>query len=122
MSLSTTYSLTDNDGVSHTFDSAGGPSANQHIFYADSPQDDLAGRFRLRVSHETTKSGIVRTLAQIQVPKRDSEGDYSSTVQLNLVLTRSDTEDIGDVNNVFTLLQYFIGSTGVREALCEQEV
>lgn len=122
MPLSTSYTLIDHDSTSRAFGSQGGPRDLSHIFYADSPQSDLAGRLRLRVSHETTKSGIVRSLAQIQIPKRDADGDYSSSVQLNTVLTRSSTEEIGDVHNVYTLMQYFLQTSGVQDAIVEAEV
>jgi len=122
MSLDTTYSLTDYAGTTRVFDSQGGPSSSQHIFYADSPQSDLAGRFRLRVSHETTKSGIVRSLSQLQIPKRDANDEYSSSVQLNTVLTRSLTEDLADVHNIYTLMQYFLQTTGVQDSIVEAEV
>jgi hypothetical protein len=41
-------------------------------YYAPSPQGDLEGRPSLRVSHETTKTGIVRSLVKIVVPIWDN--------------------------------------------------
>lgn len=85
---------------------------------AASPQGDLAGQPSLRVEHETTSKGIVRSLVQIRVPQYDSETkSYPKTVQVNVVTTRPDTVSTAECDRVLEMAQELLAVSGVRAAL-----
>jgi len=88
------------------------------IFYAPSPNSDLAGRPTLRVSHETTKSGVVRTLIQVRKPVLDAvTGKYVKPLQANLVLQRDGLSTLAEADEVLETIQEFLAVTDVRDAL-----
>jgi len=62
---------------------------NSVVYSAVSPQGDITGRPTLRVSQETTKAGIMRTLVSFNFPYWDSvKGVYDGSTTANLVLSR----------------------------------
>jgi hypothetical protein len=64
-------------------------SGSSRAYYAPSPQGDLEGRPTLTISHERTKSGIVRTNAQFIFPIYNSSSlKYEGFIKSDLNLTR----------------------------------
>lgn len=76
------------------------------LFYAPSPQSDLQGRPSLRVSHETTKKGIARSLGQFITPVYDSVAKtYKGFIKTDIVITRDITVSVADVEKEIEKLQ-----------------
>ena len=93
------------------------PQGNERIYYADSPNGDLAGRIKLRVSHETSKSGIARSLVQFRKPIANADGDYDTIVQVNMVATRPETAALTDVDEVLEMAEEVLAVTDVRASI-----
>jgi hypothetical protein len=90
------------------------------IYFAPSPNSDLAGRETLRVSHETTKSGVVRSLVQVKVPIRNTETlKYDSAITANLVLARTGAATLASADRVLEMIQEVFAVTDFREAIGE---
>jgi hypothetical protein len=71
------------------FDNVSNISGSSVIYYAPSPQGDLEGRPTLRVSHESTKAGIRRSLISLQKPIYNGTlGKYTGFEKADFVLNR----------------------------------
>jgi len=67
-------------------------SGNSATYVAPSPQGDLIGQPRMKVSHETSSKGVVRSLFQFQLPYfNTTTNKYEGTYTANLTLTRPDS-------------------------------
>lgn len=85
---------------------------------ADSGQGDLAGRPALRVEHEESANGMVRSLIQFRVPQYDSTtGTYPATVQVSTVCTRPNTVTVAEVDRCLEMMQEVLAVSGVRTAI-----
>jgi len=93
---------------------SGAVGSNEAIYFAPSPNSDLAGRIKARVSHETTKSGIVKSLVQITEPVIDADGNYSSFISTNHVVNRSSKADLDEVDRVMEMAQEIWAITDFR--------
>lgn len=84
-------------------------------YYAASPNGDLGGRISLRIGHETTKSGLVRSLLQIKEPILNATtGLYDTHRQVNLVLTRPAADLLTKVDRLMEMAQEIWGVSGLR--------
>lgn len=92
------------------------------VYHAASPNDDLSGRVALKVSHEETKSGSVRTLAQVKIPQWNADkGQYTERpVQVNLVCSREGSTDLDETDRALEIMQEFLATTNVRRAIAER--
>lgn len=114
MSLPSTITLNVGSPAADVVFDDKGVSGNESVYYAPSENGDLAGRIKLRVSHETTQAGIVKSLVQFVKPIADSNGDYSSFIQANAVITRNSSEALTDVDEVMEMLQEVFAITDFR--------
>lgn len=90
-------------------------ASGESEYFAPSPQGDLGGRIRLRIGHETTKSGLVRSLMQITEPIQNSTtGLYDSHRQVNVVLTRPSSDLLTKVDRLLEMAQEIWGVSGLR--------
>jgi len=88
---------------------------NETVYFAPSPNSDLAGRIKLRLSHEVTKTGIARSLVQFVYPILNvSTGKYDSSITCNATITRSETASLADVDEVMEMLQEVFAVTDFR--------
>lgn len=81
-------------------------------YSAPSPQGDIQGRRVLRVSHETTKAGVVRSLVRIEYPIFDSDsGTYKGLGSVNVVLARPGTAPVQLGKDLLESVAEFLGDT-----------
>lgn len=93
-------------------------SGTSTLYFAPSAQSDLEGRPSLRVSHETTKAGVVRSLAQFLFPQFNSDsGKYEGFVKIDLVLSRSKTTKVSESLKAVEAVQEL--PVAVRDALAK---
>lgn len=96
------------------------PTPGVALYHAPSPNGDLAGRTSLTVRHNTSKSGLVTTIAQFRVPVlNDSTGKYDSWIQGDIKITRPDTAAIQAAKDVMECIEEFLEVSNVRDALAE---
>lgn len=70
-------------------------SGSSIVYYAASPQGDLEGRPTLRVSHESTKAGIRRSLISLTKPIYNASlGKYQGFEKLDFVMNRPETASV----------------------------
>lgn len=119
--LSNTITLTLGAGNDSVVFNVASRNGNESVYYADSPNSDLAGRRKLRVSHETTKAGIVRSLVQISFPQKNAEGIYDSSITANVTLNRPATADLADVDYVLEAIQEIWAVTDFRSDIGNAE-
>jgi hypothetical protein len=62
-------------------------------YYAPSAQGDLVGRPRLRISHETTNKGIVRSLVSLYTPVWDPTKGLYTMYRKNDYISNRDQAD-----------------------------
>lgn len=90
------------------------------LYYAASPNGDLAGRPSLTVRHNNSSSGLVTTIAQFREPVLNtSTGKYDSWIQSDLKVTRPDTAPLQDAKTGMELVEEFLETSNVRDALAE---
>lgn len=77
------------------FDNVSNISGSSVIYYAASPQGDLEGRPTLRVSHESTKAGIRRSLISLVKPIYSAAlGKYTGFEKSDFVLNRPENASV----------------------------
>lgn len=89
-------------------------------FAAPSSQGELSLRPILRVSHETTKANVVRSLVQFKLPVYDPISSDPIMVQCNMVLSRPLSATTADAETVLEMLSEFLTAT-VRGKLASME-
>lgn len=102
--LSTSYTLNVGSPAADVVFNVSYREGNESVYYADSPNGDLAGRYVLRVSHDESSSGLVRSLLQFKKPYQVS-GEYGQHIQANVTLTRPATAALADVDEVLEMVQ-----------------
>jgi hypothetical protein len=100
-------------------DKHAGPGALDAILMAESPNDDLTGRPRMRISHETTAKGIARSLLQLIFPVADSDGKYDQ-ITVNLTVLRPTKVSLAEVDRATEAMAELLDTSGVRPALSRQ--
>jgi hypothetical protein len=87
----------------------------ESVYYAASPNGDLGGRVKLRVAHQRTESGLVRSVLQIQEPIQNTDtGKYDSYRQVTVQLTRPETDALTDVDRLLEMIQEIWAVSGLR--------
>jgi len=102
--LSDTYTLNVGSPAADVVFNVSTRNNNESVYYADSPNGDLAGRYSLRVSNEETSGGLVRTLVQFKKPYQVG-GEYGQHVQANVTLTRPAEASLTDVDEILEMVQ-----------------
>jgi len=120
MALPTT-SFTLNVGspaADRVFTKAEAPNPGLALYYAPSPNGDLAGRTSLTVRHNASASGLVTTIAQFREPVLNaSTGKYDSWIQSDVKVTRPDTAPLQAAKTGLELIEEFLELSDVRDAL-----
>lgn len=104
-----------NPAADVTFESS--PTAKPSAtYYADSPNNDLAGRRKLEVEHKTLANGLVSSKVQFVHPVLDAEsGEYDSYLQGTMTLVRPAKADLDDVDELLEEIQEIFAVTDFRE-------
>lgn len=99
-----------------------GKSNSEVIFHSPSDDGDLGGRIKFRVSHETTKSGIERSLQQFVWPQLNATtGLYDSFLSGSYVLSRSQLASLVTVDELLEMSQEVWALTDFREDFANSE-
>jgi hypothetical protein len=94
---------------------------NMSVFYAPSPNDDLAGRYVLTVSQEETSQGIARSMVSIKKPLQNADGEYDAFIKKTMTCTRPLDAALSDVDLVLECAQEIWADTGFREGIGKGE-
>jgi len=84
------------------------------VYYAPSPNNDLAGRPSIAVSHQATADGLIKSRILVKAPYQ-VDGEYGQHIQFSGVLTRPDSADLADVDEVLESVQELWAVTDFRE-------
>lgn len=96
---------------------------NEAIYFAPSPQGDLEGRPQLRVAHETTKSGLVRTLCRFSFPVYvSSTATYDGAITASHTLVRKNNAPLATADKVLEAAQEVLAVSGVRSSLGDASI
>lgn len=88
------------------------------VYYAPSPDADLAGRRELRISHDKTRGGIVRSNVRFRFPKKDTvTGKYNRFITGSITLNRTEYETLASVDEVLEAVQEVCAVSGFRAAV-----
>lgn len=88
-----------------TFDDVTSLNGSTLVYYAASPQGDIAGRPSLRFSQEKTKAGIQRTLVSFVNPVWNSVSEkYVGFIKADSVLNRADSINLSYAENAYDVI------------------
>lgn len=108
--------------VTFTQTSESGTSA---VYHAPSPQDDIQGKIRLDIRHETVKNGNVRSNVKITTPIYDSDRKvYTGAMTESRTTQRPAAMKlpaVGDSVDTMTVL-YGVSSNAVRDCVVNATV
>jgi len=96
-------------------------TGTQTLYYAPSANNDLAGRFVLRVSHNVGATSLVGSLVQFKAPYQTA-GEYGDYVQLNQSLNRPSDADLDLVDEVLEMGQKIWAITDFRSDIGQAEL
>jgi len=103
--------------TAHGVFASAGKESDEHIFYAPSPQGDLAGRPAIRWAHQLTKADIRRGLLSFTAPEYDSgSGLYIGESKANLTLNRRNASTTASNLALLVSLIEVLAITDVKEA------
>lgn len=95
-----------------------GTNPRETVYYADSPDADLAGRRELRIAHEESKGGVVRSNVRFRFPVKDSvTGKYNRFITGSATLNRTAYEQLAAADTVLEALQEVFAISGFRAAV-----
>lgn len=94
---------------------------NAVLYYAPSAQSDLIGRPTLRVSSETTKQGIERTLTSFSTPYHDGTA-YDGFVKADFVLNRHGKVPLTFIERELEKMADFLSVAANRTALAQASI
>lgn len=101
------------------FTKSEGPG-NSTLYYADSPQSDLAGRPTLEIEHKKTGDALVSSKIQFKLPEYDSSaGEYVGFIQGTTVLVRREYASLGAVDEMLEMIQEVFAVTDFRSDIGE---
>lgn len=91
--------------------------ASSVIYYGPSPNNDLAGRPTVRVSHETTRQGVERSLVSVNIPYRKDDGSYEQGETCNMTLNRKVNADVDRADLVVEMIAELLAQAGFRSEI-----
>lgn len=94
-----------------------GPTGREAIYYAPSPDGDIAGRVKARVSHDSSGNGTIRSLHQITLPRQDGSGKYVQPITVNLTVVRQSNVPIAEIVRALEISQEMGSNTDFRAAI-----
>lgn len=95
-------------------------SGNSAIYFADSPNNDLAGRPSLIIEHKDLSGGLVSSKVQFKHPIYDADsGTYPSFIQSSNVTVRPSLADLDLVDEVLEEIQEIFAVTDFRTDIGE---
>lgn len=94
--------------------------ASESVYYAASPQGDLAGRLKLRIAHEVNpRTKVQRSLIQFVVPVPNGDGGYDSEITANLTLNRKTTAANAEVKDIVEFVSTFLQQATITDKIVE---
>lgn len=104
-------SITLNDGTVNEVYSNKIRNGSQVVYYAPSPQGDLAGRPTLTVTQEVTKAGIAKAnVVLIRPVLNAATGKYDRFLKNNISSTQSGTDSVTVRDKELKKLSVFTGT------------
>ena len=104
-------SITLNDGTVNEVYSNKVRNGNVVVYYAPSPQGDLAGRPYLTVSQETTKAGIAKATVALTRPVLNTvTGKYDSFLKNSIGSTQAGNQTVSAREKELKKLSVFSGT------------
>lgn len=92
-----------------------GSTPKETIWFADSPDGDLAGRPDLRIAHEETRGGVVRSNIRIRFPQKDPvTGKYNRFISASTTVNRTATELITAADAAAEAVSEVFAISGLR--------
>lgn len=102
------------------FDNVSNISGSSVVYYAPSPQGDLEGRPTLRVSHESTKAGIRRSLISMVKPIYSASlGKYTGFEKADFVLNRPESASVAGAETTIEQMAVVIGLETVQDPVSQ---
>lgn len=102
------------------FNKVESPSPGVTLLVAASPTGDLAGRWLLTQRHNLSKSGLMTSLTQFRIPVQNAvTGLYDTWIQGDLKITRPDTAPLQKAKTVMELIEEYLETANVRDAIAE---
>jgi hypothetical protein len=97
-----------------------GPSGREAIYLADSPQDDIVGRPKVRISNDYASNGTVRTLHQVVLPVYDAAtGKYVKPITVNTTVIRDQTHSLTQVKLAQEIANEMLAQSVISESIAE---
>jgi hypothetical protein len=95
-------------------------SGNSALYYADSPNNDLAGRPSLLIEHKELSGGLVQSTIRFKHPTYDATSEtYPSFNQAVASVTRPATADLADIDEILEEVQEIFAITDFRTDIGE---